>query len=388
MKKIVIGQAGGPTAVINATLAALTEELKESCELIFLQEGYAGLKFGRFIEGNTEVYKWLSKNRDVPGSCLGSGRFSLTDDDVNECVYNLKKIKADALVLIGGNGTMAALRKIEKASEQLGYQIQVIGLAKTVDNDLGGTDHSPGFASAAKYIATSTLDMSRDLYSMRNFEQVRILETMGRNTGWLAAASGLFKRYEEDGPHFIAVPEEKLNEENLLNTVEKAIKQFGCALIVVSEGVEWEEGTKINRKIVKGRPVLGGISREIETLVQEELGVFARSELLGMNQRSSSIYVSSVDREEASNIGKAGAEWIQEGKSGVMSSIQRSNEVSYNVNIIPVELKHVASIGERKLPDEFVKNLNVYYEWLEPLIGDGIFQYPPPAPRSEYHVRE
>lgn len=388
MKKIVIGQAGGPTAVINSTLAALTEELKESCELIFLEEGYEGLSSGKFIAGETEVLEWIEKNKNIPGSCLGSGRFPLNDTSVDECVHNLKKIKADALVLIGGNGTMVALRKIEKASQKSGVPLQVIGLAKTVDNDLGGTDHSPGFASAAKYIAKSTLDMSRDLYSMRNFEQVRILETMGRNTGWLAASSGLFRRYEEDGPHFIAIPEERLNEKELLDAVEKSIQKVGCALIVVSEGVEWEKGININRKVVNGQPVLGGISSEIETIVQKELGVFARAELLGMNQRSSAVSVSKIDREEAYKVGKAGAEWILDGMSGVMSSIQRWGDIGYNVNIIPVDLKHVVNIGERKLPAHFVTNLNAYYKWLGPLVGEETFFYPPPTPRSEYYVRE
>lgn len=387
MRKVVIGQAGGPTAVINATLAGVTEKLKETSSLIFMSKGYDGLCNGDFIEGNSEVVDWVLSHKNIPGACLGSGRYPMNEGEIFRCVQNLKKIRADTLVVIGGNGTMDALDKIQMAAEELKYELQVIGLPKTVDNDLGLTDHSPGFASAARYVAQSTLDMSRDLYAMRNFEQVRILETMGRNTGWLAAASGLFRDYEEDGPHFIAIPEKKLDKNELFEKIEHAVAQYGCAVVVTSEGVIWESEETVNRKIVQGRTVLGGVSTEIESAVQSNLGLTARSELLGMNQRSSLLYASKVDQREAYELGVEGGEWIAEGVTGVMTALQRTGGFRYNVDKIPVALKEVACHGERRMPSDFVSDLNAYYDWLKPLIGKDAISYPSPIPRREKNAR-
>lgn len=391
MRKIVIGQAGGPTAVINTTLYGLTYGLYRDCALTFIEDGFDGLVRGRFVEGTDEVYSWIEENKNVPGACLGSGRFPMDDRHIKKIVDNLKDIGADALAIIGGNGTMQALRKIENKVKKEGLPLQIIGLPKTVDNDLGVTDHSPGFASAAKYIANATLDMSRDLYSMKNFEQVRILETMGRNTGWLAAASGLYRKHEEDGPHFIAIPEKKLIVTELLETIDNAVEKYGCALVIVSEGVELDldrEANQITRNVVHGRPILGGVSSEIEPLVQNELGLVARSELLGINQRSASMSVSSIDRDEAYRIGTSAAGWIKQGATGVMASIQRKETIDYDVDIKHVSLNEVVDEGERKLPHHFIRDFNAYYEWLAPLVGENTTSYPSPTSRSINHDKK
>lgn len=388
MKKIVIGQAGGPTTVINATLAGFVKETMDDYSLTFIQKGYEGLAQGDFIDGRKEMLEWVNQNKHVPGACLGSGRYHLSEYNIKTCVNRLKGIGAEALVIIGGNGTMKALSKIENEAVQSGYNLQVIGLPKTVDNDLGGTDHAPGFGSAARYIAQATLDISRDLYSMRNFEQVRILETMGRNAGWLAAASGFLRKYEEDGPHFIAIPERPMKRAELLDSIEIAIRRNGCATVVVSEGAHWSDGNQIEREVINGRPVLGGISAEIESLLKNELKVMARSELLGMNQRSSSVIVSKVDQKESFQVGVTGGKWIKEGKSGVMVSLQRKGNLGYNVSIIPVGLKDVVKAGERMMPEQFINDFNIYYKWLNPLIGSGLVPYPSPTPRRDTYARE
>ncbi|WP_020008183.1 diphosphate--fructose-6-phosphate 1-phosphotransferase [Salinicoccus albus] len=383
MKNIVIGQAGGPTSVMNATLAGLTEALMEENSLTFLKQGYEGLSQNRFLNDDSYVLDWILSHKNIPGACLGSGRYALDGVKLEACADNLKRLNADALVVIGGNGTMEALRKIEQKTMERNYQLQVIGLPKTVDNDLGCTDHAPGFASAANYIARATLDMGRDLYAMKNFEQVRILETMGRNTGWLAAASGLFKAYEEDGPHFIAIPEQKLVKQDLLKSVEASVNKYGCALIVTSEGVQWDSGSQMNRKVINGRPVLGGISAGIEAEIQKELGFTSRSELLGMNQRSASALVTETDREEAYQAGAAGGKWVKAGLTDMMAAFQRSDDAHYHINIEPVSLKAVADYGERQMPEQFSSDLSAYYNWLKPLVDNKMVSYPSLAPRRE-----
>ena len=388
MKKIVVGQAGGPTSVINATLASFVEEVMDENKLVFLQNGYEGLVYGNYFDGTEEMKKWIIENKHVPGACLGSGRFPLEAEHIAQCVEQLRKIQADALVVIGGNGTMEALSIIEQEAANTDMDLQVIGLPKTVDNDLGGTDHAPGFGSAARYVAQTTLDVSRDLYSMKNFEQVRILETMGRNAGWLALASGLLRKYEEDGPHFILIPERPVKKEILLNRVHKTIQTYGYAVIVVSEGVQWEDTGQIEKEVVDGRKILGGISSEMEFLLKKELKIMARAELLGMNQRSSSMLVSPVDYEEATQVGVCGGQWLKEGKTKIMVSLQRAKQIDYNVSTIPVDLKEVVQEGERMLPDYFINNHQAYYKWLTPLIGEGLPSYPSPKPRSDSHVKE
>lgn len=387
MKRIAIGQAGGPTPVINATLAGFVQEVKEEGFLVFIRNGYEGLANGDFITGSSKLLRWVIDHTHVPGACLGSGRYPLTDEKIEQALRHLRKHRIDALVFIGGNGTMEALHKVAIAAEQKRYDLQVIGLPKTVDNDLGCTDHAPGFGSAARYVAVATRDMSRDLLAMKNFEQLRILETMGRNTGWLAASSGLLRTYEEEGPHFVALPERSLDQEKLVTTIEGAIRKFGCATVVVSEGVRWENGEPIEQGQVDGRSVLGGVSGVIADYLRNELNITVRSELLGMNQRSFSLSVSQQDHDEAYYAGVRGGQLLKQDQSGVMVAIERNdNSSTYDVNFFPARLGDVIKVGERKMPDQFIENVDTYYKWLNPLVGQDLSSYPRPFLRRSAYV--
>ncbi|MFC7786871.1 diphosphate--fructose-6-phosphate 1-phosphotransferase [Rossellomorea sp. GCM10028870] len=386
MKKIAIGQAGGPTTVINATLAGFVKNTMKDHALFFVRNGYEGLVKGNFLKGTDELLEWVLQNERVPGACLGSGRYPFSPAQMELAVRHLKNEGIDSLVFIGGNGTMEALSLIGAEAKRQQYDLQLIGLPKTVDNDLGCTDHAPGFGSSARYVAQTTNDISRDLHSMQNFEQVRILETMGRNAGWLAASSGLLRRFEEEGPHYIALPEKKLNVEELVSSVDEAVSRYGYATIVVSEGVKWAGGEQVELETVTGRTILGGISKQIESFLKDELHVTARAEILGMNQRSFSYAVSSVDRYEAFLCGEAGGHWVRHGHSGVMVSLQRSKDRGYNVETIPVALEDVVRAGERMLPSHFIQHPGEYYKWLRPLIGEGLSSYPPPIQRRDLYV--
>jgi ATP-dependent phosphofructokinase / diphosphate-dependent phosphofructokinase len=343
---------------------------------------------GDLFEGREHNIRWVLEHQKVPGACLGSGRYVLTEEKIERAVLNLHRKSIEVLIFIGGNGTMEALYKVKKKADDMGYDLQVIGLPKTVDNDISCTDHAPGFGSSAKYVAQATRDISRDLYAMRNFEQVRILETMGRNAGWLAAASGLLKEYDEEGPHFIALPERPMSQFQLLHKVEEAIDRYGYATVVISEGVSWKSGTQIEREEVDGRPILGGISAEVEKFLKSELDVMVRSELLGINQRSSSQSVSNIDYNESLLVGITGGIWVREGRTGIMVSLQRVTDVGYNVDMKPIPLEEVVNAGERLLPDLWIESPDRYYEWLRPLIGDGLPSYPPLIQRRDLHVNQ
>ncbi|MGM7721751.1 diphosphate--fructose-6-phosphate 1-phosphotransferase [Metabacillus sp. Hm71] len=387
MRKIAVGQAGGPTAVINASLVGFLDNLNENVEIYGVINGYQGLAENEFERLEGETLDWVKQHKNVPGACLGSGRYLLTDEKIADAVRNLKNLDICSLVFIGGNGTMAALQRISMEAKSIGYNLQVIGIPKTVDNDLFGTDHAPGFGSAAKYVALATRDISKDLEAMKNFEQVRIIETMGRNSGWLAAASGLLKGSIEDGPHLIYIPEVPVTKQNLLLNVQDMVKEFGMATVVVSEGVRLG-GQPIGKSVLDGRVILGGISSVIENLVTTELGLVARAEILGMNQRSFLAAASSQDRIEAYEAGKKAAELLLAEQTQLMVSIQRSDEIHYTFKLESCPLEKVAKGGERLLPAEFSSNYGEYNKWLTHLIGEHIPPYPPALKRRGINEKQ
>ncbi|SFM15422.1 diphosphate--fructose-6-phosphate 1-phosphotransferase [Salibacterium qingdaonense] len=388
MKHVAIGQSGGPTAVINATLAGFVRELYKDHAITFVVNGYEGLANQLFLEADDALISNVMESKKVPGAFLGAGRYEFDEEKIKESVQNLRRQKINTLVFIGGNGTMEALKRIEEEAKQQNYTLQVIGLPKTVDNDLAKTDHAPGFGSAAKYAALAARDMSRDLQAMSNFEQVRILETMGRNAGWLTAAAGFLNDYKQDGPHVISLPEDPLSPDVIMKKTTHALEEHGTALIIVSEGASWEKGQQVERDRVQGRSVLGGVSKEIENLIKQNMDVMVRSELLGMNQRSFSAAVSSTDFNEAVITGETGASWVREKKTGVMVSLQRADTALYHIDYVPVALHEVAASGERILPPSFIQNQKAYNEWLRPLVGSDVSSYPPPLKRRNLHVIE
>lgn len=383
MKKVVIGQAGGPTAVFNASLASLVNALSNrEYELFFVRDGYEGLVEGEWLHGNEELLAQIDLHRTVPGSCLGSGRFPLKESHLKKAVQRMYEEGIEALIFIGGNGTMEALSKIGQLAKAKGYPLQIIGLPKTVDNDLGGTDHAPGFGSAVRYVARTTQAMSRDLASMKNFEQVRILETMGRNAGWLAASAGLVCTNEADQPCYVGLPELPGSKEELLTSIQEALTLKGYALVVVSEGFRLEGSRQVENELVNGRPVLGGISEHLAQIVKQTFAVHVRAELLGMNQRCDLTSVSDLDYQEAIQLGVEGANLLNLGKSEVMAAIKRHRTNPYEATVISVPLEEVAACGERLMPDEFLRDPLSYYNWLKPLVGE-LSPFPDPLPMDQ-----
>lgn len=368
MRNVAIGQAGGPTSVINSTLSGLTKELSGDYSLYYVKDGYGGLVENNLIKVDEKMILKLNKYTYLPGAFLGSGRYELSKENLSQIVFNMKEKQIETLVFIGGNGTMKALHKISYEAKRQNYDLQVIGIPKTVDNDIYYIDHSPGFGSAAKYVAYATRDLSLDLASMKNFEQVRVVETMGRNAGWLAAASGFLKRDENEGPHFIALPERPLNKERLLETVENSVKENGYATVVVSEGVLWDDDTGISFNTFNNRTVLGGVSQKLSHFIGEETNLNVRAENLGMLQRCFSKLISETDKKEAFLVGIEGGKYVRLNKSDVVVSIDRVKQKQYEMKMEPIPLEKVVRHGERLMPDKFIDNLEEYYEWLSPII--------------------
>ncbi|RXT03744.1 diphosphate--fructose-6-phosphate 1-phosphotransferase [Ammoniphilus sp. CFH 90114] len=379
--RVAIGQAGGPTAVINTSLIYFIEEAMKSYTVFGIINALQGLMENWIVEIDEEKFKELEPFRFAPGAILGSGRWSVQEDGLQLAVENLKKQEIHSLVLIGGNGTMKACQLMEETAAAMNYELQVIGIPKTVDNDLLVTDHTPGYGSAARYVASTVRDIGEDLKSMRNFENVRIVETMGRNVGWLTAASILLKESQEHPPHLIYVPETPFSIELFLQDVSKVVKDVGYALVVISEGIRDEQGQVLSQISLRegGKTVLGGASKYLADKVSGEMNLSVRAELLGMNQRCCAATVSKTDRYEAGLLGQEAVRLLDQGISGHMLTLIKDSEGdTYRVG--KCSLSDVAG-KERRMPESLLHEIEqgegaLFKKWLRSLVGDDLEAYP------------
>jgi 6-phosphofructokinase 1 len=392
--KVAVGQAGGPTAVLNASLAGFVAAAAPELHVTAIECGFQGLCEDRLRNLDQSAVEQIIHYKNVPGACLGAGRWPMTAESFARCVDHLRARDIRLLAMIGGNGTMRACRQLELAAAAAGYPLTVVGIPKTVDNDLPDMDHSPGFASAAKYVALSVRDIGGDLWAMRNFEQVRIIETMGRNVGWLTASSAYLKGSPEDPPHLVYLPERPFAVEMFLQDVRRVVDRIGCAVVVASEGLRGADGkvlAELTLRPEQGRQVLGGVGQYLAQQVREQLGYASRSELLGMNQRCASFAASDQDREEAERLGAHAAAWLKGAAAGsVMMTLQRGNSsgTSYDYRIGHMPLGEVSD-HEKPVPDEFFETPAngssqgsampnaKFREWLKPLLGEEIAANPP-----------
>ncbi len=377
---VAIAQVGGPTAVINSSLHGFLRELGQhgSEPVVYgIQGGMSGFAEGRFVRlAAGSRTDWL---RSMPGAALEAGRKALTEADVEQCVRHLMAHDIRYVSLIGGNGTMWACSRIYRKALEMGYELHVVGIPKTVDNDIMETDHTPGFPSAARFVAHAVRDLAADLSSMRNFEQVRVIETMGRNVGWLTAAAAYFRERSDDAPHALYVPEQAFRMEEMLRRVADVQREIGYCIVVVSEGLKDERGEPIaasgimNGKVNgQGGKALGGVGSYLASTIGAELGLACRYENLGILQRCASFLVSDTDREEAEAVGQHAARLLADGVTGVMVCIRRTGDRPYRWELGQVPLERVAGI-ERALDPAYLADggMDAYREWLQPFMGSG-----------------
>lgn len=368
---LIVAQTGGPSAVINSTLAGIIAEARECGRIkqVFGSLcGLEGLLQGRLVDLTGLGAEQLDRLRRTPAAFLGSSRLALQEEDFPRLSGALKNFKADYFLQIGGNGTMFAAHLLAQAARGQGYDLQVIGVPKTVDNDIAGMDHTPGYGSAARYVAQVTLDLGMDLYSMRTFEQVRILEVMGRNVGWLAAASALGKKHSWQAPHLIYLPEQPLDVDEMVREVNAVYQAYGFAVVVVGEGVRSADGRPLGNRpfarIKQGSQVYGGAATYLASVLGERLGLRVRSQELGMAQRCFAAYRSPRDEEEAYQVGRAAVQAALLGQGDCMVRLEGP----------PLPLEEVGG-REKKVPDSFYDNRSKqvtgeFVHWLAPLTGD------------------
>lgn len=377
---MLIAHGGGPTAVINASLYGAIEEAKKHNEIGSIYGalgGTAGILEENFIDFKTVDQKILDLLPFTPASSIGTSRFPLYEKEYEQMLEVFKKHNIRYVLFNGGNGSMDTCGRIYKVAQK--HDIHVVGIPKTIDNDISVTDHCPGFGSAARYLATSVAEVGQDVKSLPI--HVSIVEAMGRNAGWIAASSVLARKKEGDAPHLIYLPEKPFCEEEFLEDVERLYKKLGGVVVVASEGLKNEKGEPIVPPIFKtGRATyFGDVSAHLAMLVIQKLGIKARSEKPGILGRASIALQSEVDRQEAIEAGKAAAKAACEGKTGVMVGFKRISNEPYSCETIFIPIEEVM-MHERKMPKNFINErgndvTSAFIKWCKPLIGAELPSY-------------
>jgi 6-phosphofructokinase 1 len=375
---LLVIHGGGPTSVINASLYGVIQEARKHHAEIHgtygAKGGVGGALKEEFIDFKQQSEEDIDRLLCTPASAIGTSRMELCKEDYEELVQRLVKNKIKYLLFNGGNGSMDTCGKIYKIAQKHG--IQVIGIPKTIDNDIAVTDHSPGFGSAARYIAASTAEVAEDVKSLPI--HVSIIEAMGRNSGWITGASALARQKKGEAPHLIYLPERPFYEENFLADVKALYKKLGGVVVVASEGLKNKQGQSIVPPVFKkGRSIyFGDVSSYLALLVIKKLGIKARSEKPGILGRASIEYQSSVDREEAEMAGRYAVKAIVAGETGKMVGFKRIAADIYQCEPILIPLEDVM-MYEKKVPDAFInaRGNDVNEEFLaycRPLIGSDL----------------
>ena len=386
----IIGQSGGPSAVINASAYGVIKTALESdciTKVYGAHHGIMGVLNDRLMIMDEEDPAELELLLHTPSSALGSCRYKIADPETDDTDFKrileiFQKYNVRYFFYNGGNDSMDTCNKISRYMKQVGYECRVLGVPKTIDNDLFGTDHCPGFASAAKYIATSIVEVSRDS-KVYDKGMVTIVECMGRHAGWLTAAAALCKQ-TGDGPDLIYLPEVDFTMEQFISDVERVYKEKGNCLVAVSEGVHYADGSFVSEAKTSGtdgfgHAQLGGLAARLAEAVKKDLGVKVRGIELSLLQRCAAHCASATDIEESFNSGKVAVESAIAGETGKMVGFVCDRDNGYTCHYRLFDLEKVANF-EKKVP----------LEWITPdgcNVTDDFIRYCSPLIRGETALR-
>ena len=369
-KNAVVGQSGGPTAVINASLyGTVYEALNREDEIgtvYGMINGIEGFLNDQVMDmAPLEESKELELIRTTPGSYLGSCRYKLPED-LNDPVYPQLFARFEAYNIgyffyIGGNDSMDTVSKLSRYAEKISSNIRVIGIPKTIDNDLVETDHTPGFGSAAKYVASTVREIAVDASVYDNKKSVTIVVIMGRHAGWLTAASALARKFEHDNPVLIYLPETDFDQDAFIEKVRTSLETTPNLVVCISEGIHDNTGTFICEYSndvgtdTFGHKMLTGSGKYLENLVKERLGVKVRSVELNVCQRCSSSMLSKTDQKEAIASGAYGVKCAVEGATGKMIAFRRSQLASgdYCIDYVMEDVNLICN-QEKTVPLEWI----------------------------------
>lgn len=373
-----VAQSGGPTAAINASLCGvIMGALEEGVNIYGAENGIKGVIENRFALLNPIFEN--PENRELlittPAAFLGSCRYKLpeSDNDIYEKIFdNFEKLDIEYFIYIGGNDSMDTVAKLSEYSKKHNKRLKVVGVPKTIDNDLAGTDHTPGFGSAAKYIAATIKEIARDsaVYAEKS---ITIVEIMGRNAGWLTAASALARCETSSAPHLIYLPEQKVSKKKLIEDINECSAQN--IIVAISEGIRDENGkyyceSESSAHDIFGHAQLAGAAGIIAKIYKKEFNYKTRGIELNIPQRCAAHFSSLTDLTEASSIGFAGARAAFNEKNGIMMGFERVG--NYSIKIVENDISTIANI-EKKIPSEYISKTGnditeACLNYLKPLI--------------------
>jgi ATP-dependent phosphofructokinase / diphosphate-dependent phosphofructokinase len=428
---LLVLQGGGPTPVFNASLFGVIDEARRHraiAQILGASFGVEGVLNDQLIDLSSLPAPQLEGLRTSPGASLGTTRHKLTEADVEQIAARLRERDVRHLLLIGGNGSMRAADMIAQGASALGHDVNVIGVPKTIDNDIPHTDRCPGFGSAAKYVAQSVRDLAMDVRTLP--QPVSIYETMGRSAGWLAAASVLARVDADDAPHLVYLPECPFNTERFLGDVDRVVTRLGWAIVVVTEGIVSASGEPVYQtasaaqRDALSRALPGGVAAHLAETVAAGLGIRCRWEQPGLCGRASMLHVSEQDRADAELVGREGVRAALAGATAQMVALRPLHDLraiqfpahagscaagsaasasqygptgagmdecptlsTNGCELVP--LSHVAG-GERTVPPQWARELcasgysNEFVDYARPIVGE-LISYPPPLMTSSKH---
>lgn len=367
-KNVIVGQSGGPTAVINASLYGVVYEAlnrEDACGTVYgMINGIEGFLNDQLMDMEPlERSGELELIRTTPGSYLGSCRYKLPenlDDEIYPKLFEqFDKYGIGYFFYIGGNDSMDTVSKLSRYAEKTESDIRFMGIPKTIDNDLVCTDHTPGFGSAAKYVASTVREIAVDASVYDNKKSVTIVEIMGRHAGWLTAASVLARKFQGDNPVLIYLPETAFDPEQFISDVKEALEKVSNLVVCISEGINDGNGTFICELASDvgvdnfGHKMLTGSGKYLENLVKEKIGVKVRSIELNVCQRCSSAMLSGTDQKEAIASGAYGVKCAIEGETGKMVGFSRIPGEEYRIDYVTEDVNLICN-QEKTVPLEWI----------------------------------
>jgi len=384
---LLIGQSGGATAVINASLVGAVEcalQDQRIGAIYGMRHGIEGLLKEELIDLRRQQPSIWTQLLHTPSAALGSCRYKLQEHDPERAIEILRRYNIRYLLYIGGNDSADTAHRIAQVAHHLHYDLNVISIPKTIDNDLPFTDHCPGYGSAARFLAQATQDSTMNTLSMPSHYPIKVIETMGRNAGWLAASAALGKRDEHDAPHILLLPEYPFVADRFLTQVEAVYQRIGYVVIVAAETIRDEKGQQLGANGLAGldafqHPLLSGAAQYLVELVKQQLKLRARFEKPGDLQRMSSTHVSPVDRDEAYLVGNKGIVALLAQESDKMITLVRDDIPTYHCTTGLVDLAKIAN-EHRSLPDTYLDESKTmvtqsFYDYARPLIGEPLPQH-------------
>ena len=387
--KLLVAQSGGPTAVINASLAGVVAgglaHPDAITDVYGALHGIEGVLGEELIDFRRETRRTLDLLRRTPSSALGSCRHKLTDSEYDRILDVFRAHDIRYFCYIGGNDSMDTADRVQRLARESGYELRAMGVPKTVDNDLAFTDHCPGYGSVARWIAIATRDIGLDTEAIGVVDRVKVIECMGRNAGWITAAAALARDHTDAAPHLIYLPERPIEMSAMLADVGKVVDRLGYCVIAVCEGARGADGQPLAESTSAidvdafGHAQRGGAADSLCRMISSNLQVKARFDKPGTVQRVAGLHASPVDQDEAFMAGEMAVTYALEGTAGKMVTLERVGDAPYRCQTGLADLDRVAN-AEKLMPDEFIGPAGndvteAFLQYARPLIGEDLPPY-------------